>query len=114
MKFRGSVACTIEHQGSPDVYGEIGFSAPVPERCGVVRLRHERQDTTVRADSSATRGYADEFVSTNLILLQATTQARSGDRLTVAGVKIRIMSLFPRYDVHGVLDHFEVRGELWA
>lgn len=97
-----------------NLYGELGKGARKKERCGVVKLRHEIQHSTVRADSSASRGHAEEFTVSNVILLQANTVAVLRSKLEVSGVSMRIMSIFPRYDVSGKLDHYEVQGEVWV
>lgn len=114
--FTPNLDCWISKVGDAEhnVYGETEVKKPVRERCAIVRLRHEMQNTTVRADSSASRGHGNEFVSSNKILLTAKTTATHGDKLLVSGVEMRVLSLFPRYDVPGRLDHYEVVGELWA
>lgn len=112
--FLPNIPCKVHLKEDPNVYGESQVGPAIDEMCAIVRLRVESTHTTVRADSSASRGYADEFVSATLILLAPTTHARLDDMLVVMGVPVRVKSLFPRYDVSGVLDHFEARGELWA
>lgn len=106
--------CIIRKLTSLDVYGQSVLGAPKKERCAVVKLRKELQHTTVRADSSQSRGHGDEFVATNKILLDSKTAGVLGDQLTVNGYQVRIMSADPRFDASGKLDHYEVTGELWA
>lgn len=112
--FIPTIPCTVRLKYKTNVYGEASLSEPVAERCNLVRMRVESEHTTVRADSSATRGYADEFAASNVILLAPNTAARFDDQITVLGVSIRVKSLHPRYDVQGRIDHFEVRGEAWV
>ncbi len=61
--------CLIRKMTGHDRYGQPSLSAAVTERCAVVKLRKDMQHTTVRADSSQSRGHGDEFVSTNKILV---------------------------------------------
>lgn len=112
--FIPNLDCTIERQLSTDLYGAVALSPVRPERCSVVKLRSDSQHTTVRADSSGTRGFADEEVRDATVLLSPSTKAQLGDCLTVLGVKIKITSKHPRVTAFGRLDHYEVRGELWA
>lgn len=106
--------CQVRKKSGRDIYGQSTLAAPVTERCAIVKSRLESQHTTVRADASASRAYADEFVSQNKILLMPSTRAEIDDRLDVAGVSLRIKTKFPRFDVWGRLDHYEVTGEVWA
>lgn len=112
--FIPNLDCIIRKKGLPDVYGKAGTGSERPERCSIVKLRYESVHTTVRADSGATRGHADEFVTSNRILLAASTQAAIDDQLEVSGYKIRIKILHPRINVIGKVDHYEVEGEVWA
>lgn len=106
--------CKVYKQTAPDVYGQVTSGPAIPERCCVVKLKKKSDATTVRADSGASRAHADEFITENRILLTPKTKAAIDDRLDVAGVSIRVKSMFPRFDILGRLDHYEVEGELWA
>jgi hypothetical protein len=107
-------SCTITPRTGVDRYSQATLGSPRIERCSIVKAIKTSQHTTVRADSSASRGYADEFVMTNKILLLPTTIATIDSKLEVAGVSIRIKSMHPRYDAFGILDHYEVTGEAWV
>jgi hypothetical protein len=109
-----NIDCTIQKAGATDMFGQRRPGELIRERCAIVRLRHDMQHTTVRADSSASRAHADHFTTSNRILLPARTRCEMGDKLTVAGVAIRVMSIFPQHDVSGRLDHFEVSGDVWS
>lgn len=112
--FIPNLNCVIRKKGKPDIYGQVRAGASHPERCSIVKMRHESGETTVRADSGASRAHAEEFVLTNRILVASRTVAAIDDQLEVAGFKIRIKSMQPRFDVTGALDHYEVEGEVWA
>lgn len=107
----GNFYCTVQKPGAVSVYGEPTLSAPKREQCMVVRLQDEVAHTTVRADQGATRGFADEEITENILLLTLGTIAQLGDIVTVDGVKIRLTSRFIRRDAMGRADHIEVRGE---
>ena len=80
----------------------------------MIKNRLYEQHTTVRADASATRSYAEEFLLQNKILLTPKTVASFDDKLEVAGAKILVVSLNPMFDVWGRLDHYELIGSAWA
>jgi hypothetical protein len=109
-----NATCQIAKAEDTDVYGQplLGTLSPV-EKCAIVKLRKEMKHTTVRADSSQSRGHGDEFVGTHMVLLDSATVADLGDQLNVKGFKIKITSMHPRWDVTGEIDHYEVTGELW-
>lgn len=112
--FIPNLPCLLRKPGKADVYGYSVAGAGVPERCAVVKIKPESIRTTLRADAGASRGHADEFIISNLILLAKSTTAALDDQLEVIGHKIRIKLLHPRFNVLGQLDHYEVEGEMWA
>lgn len=105
--------CKIYKVTGHDLYGEQALGAAIDDKCGIVRLRKKSMHTTVRADSSASRGHGDEQQADIIILLPPTTRAAVDDKLTVSFMSIRIRDMQPRYTVFGILDHYEVRGEIW-
>jgi hypothetical protein len=110
----GRTPAVLRKNQGTDLYGQPKLGVALRELVAVVKLEFTSQHTTVRADSSASRGFADEFVTQNRFLLARTTKVAIDDQLTVAGVAVRIKTLTPRYDVWGELDHYEARGEVWA
>lgn len=82
--------------------------------CGVVHLNKKVQKSSVRADSSGTRGAADEFVSVTKILFPSSVSIANGYKFRIAGFTLKAMTVEPRYSVHGNLDHYEVDFEQWT
>jgi hypothetical protein len=111
--FIPNLDCWIRKVTGYNADGEEILAPKVLERCAIVRYRKELFHTTVRADSSATRGYADENRADIIVLLQPDTQGKIGDQLELQGMKVRIVSSFPRHNHAGVLEHNEVTGEFW-
>jgi len=113
--FRPNQTCRIQlSSGQTDVYGQPLPGRYVTERCAVVKLEISNEKTSVRADSSATRGNALEPLVASVILLPKTTQAKKDGIIEIAGVKLRIMLRHPRYDVSGQLDHYEIHATMWS
>lgn len=112
--FRPNTTCTISLvSGKTDVYGQPLPGIKVNERCAVVFLNIQSVKSAVRADAAPSNGNAREFEADANILLTKQTQANIDDVLTVQGTSLRIFSKRARYDVNGVLDHFEVTAKIW-
>lgn len=96
-----------------DVHGRGTFA---PERdCpfGAVNMAYGAQKTSVRADSSASRGAGDEIVAVrSKILVPAYVTIGIGDRFAFSGVHFEVKNLHHRHSVLGGVDHIEVDLEL--
>lgn len=113
--FRPNLTCTISvSSGKTDVYGQPTPSTKVKERCAIVKLDVKNLKSSVRADTSATRGNARELTADSVILLAKNTVANIDDILEVSGVTLRVMSKFPRHSVSGALDHYEITATVWS
>jgi hypothetical protein len=108
-----NATCQILQVEEHDMYGQAVLGLPVTEQCAIVRLRKQMKHTTVRADSSQSRGHGDEFTSQNRVLLDENTVCSLGDKLVVNGIELKVTDMHPRFDVTGEIDHYEVEGELW-
>jgi len=103
-----NVPCKVSVKTSNDVYGAPKFSVPVPSVCAIVKLMGKVQHSTVRADSGATRGHADELVADAVLLLSKKIQPEFDSVITLRGMQLRVISVRHRMDVMGRLDHYEV------
>lgn len=79
----------------------------------VVHLNLMSQDSSVRADSSASRGAADELVSEAKFLFTKMADIAIDDLVEIDGIKVEVSAVMPRYNVRGKLDHYEVDGRIW-
>jgi len=109
-----NVACKIQHPLAHDVYGEEQLSAPVGAVCNVVRLVVRSEKTSVRADSSASGGAADELTSVSRLLFKPLVKISIGDKVTVHNIELKVETLHPRFDVRGRHHHNEVDLTIWA
>lgn len=91
-----------------DNYGRPGFSDSFVQ-CpfASVTLKKVAQKTSVRADSSASRGAADEIVSNARILVPAYIVIEIGDEFEFDGNRFRVMTKHVRRSVFGRVDHIE-------
>lgn len=111
--FIANVDCTIAPHAGNDVYGKPKHGAPVKARCAMVKMAYDEKKTSVRADSSASRGNAEEIVADARLLFIKTTVIQMDDLVTVAGYQLRVIGVFPRYTVQGRLDHWQVDCSIW-
>lgn len=96
------------------VFGKEGYAAPQRIGCSVVRLANDVTPSTVRADSSASRGSADDTVADAKLLVSPKTIIKAGDVLELFGFRIEVNGVQPRINTRGQLDHFEVTGDIKA
>lgn len=95
-------------RGEP-VYADNAISV----RVDVIHLNAKIQPTSVRTDSSASRGNAEEMVAAARVLFQRQVNPQRGDRFVIHGVVMRIESIEPRVDTFGELDHWDCTLVLW-
>lgn len=99
-------------------FGEPEFREKrIPVRCAIIKLDLMRSKTAVRQDSSASRGQASEEEANVRLLFPPSFDIRIGDlvALNVAPQDmLRVLSVMPRLDIAGRLDHFQVDLEVWV
>lgn len=84
------------------------YAEPVEIGVGIVSLGSAIQKTTVRSDSSGSRGAAEETATTGVFLVASTVTARRDDMIEFMGESYRILRAEPRFTSWGKLDHFEI------
>lgn len=95
-----------------DKYAQVKFADPIDCPFAVVSLLSRADKTNVRADSSASRGSADEILSKVKILIVPTIKPGFDDVFIFNDTKHRITGVHPRYTVTGTLDHYEADLEV--
>ena len=111
--FRPNLTGHVERRRGFDAYGQAIVSAPVPIRFAMVNLRQRGGKTTVRTDSSASRGTSDE-ITTDLgrILVGKIYSIEIGDIFSFDGFSYDVSSKHVRRAITGQVDHFECELEL--
>lgn len=89
------------------------------EKCAVIWLRDEVKKTTVRSDSSATRGRAEESTADARLLFKPDVKIATGDlvEIKLRGAEmmiVEVVGLRRRIDVGGSVHHIEMEGNKWA
>jgi len=106
-------AVVTQSSGEFDGYGQRKPGKQVKLRIAVVTLRARRDRTSVRTDSSASRSNAAEIEAAVRLLFPRTFKPKIGDKVEVAGVTVRVTSVFPRIAIAGYVDHFQGDGDYW-
>lgn len=96
-----------------NVYGESSYGPARVIACAVVHLTKSQQKTSVRTDSTASRGEARENISVTKILFPSTETVAINDRLEINGQILRIIGVETRYHVLGNIDHYEADADIW-
>ena len=108
--------CLLYRRGAgKDVYNNYAFAAPISVPCTVVTVDVKVAKTSVRADSSASRGRAEEEIGLTRILFNPNIGIKDYDIVEVDGQVAEAIRIFPRRNVLGVIDHIQVdfrRGAL--
>ena len=79
-----------------------------------MKLTISSEKSSVRADSSASRGNAMELVANLKILFLPTVKIDIDDTLELNNCQFRVLGLVPRSDVNGRPDHIEVLANIWS
>lgn len=96
-----------------DAYAREIYADPIDCPFGAVNLEVGTQKTNVRADSSASRGSADEIATMRAkILVVPYVNINIGDRFELDGIRYRIQSKHTRRSIMGTIDHFECSMEI--
>lgn len=108
MAFTPNMVGQLLRPLSRDVYGRPVFADPVPCQFAIVNAKRQQQKTSVRADSSASRGMGDE-IATGLgrILVAKHETIEIGDVFMFDGDSFDVKSKHIRRSVFGEIDHFE-------
>ena len=104
--------CSLVTKIGTDLYGQDIWGEKRITKCSVIKLIKSAKNTTVRADSSGTRGHADEVVADLVALLSKRVKVFLGDVLTIEGTNFRVTGIQPVFSIMGKVDHHRVIGQI--
>lgn len=110
--FRPNLDGYIRKRGGRDLFGKASYHEPRHTRCALVNLSTMIEQTSVRADSSASRGGAFQDEVMAKILVPAGTDVDKGDRFEVMDFRLEVMRRHPRLDTQGNVDHIEIAAKI--
>lgn len=96
------------------VTGDRLFGEPVKVGLSVIRVTDDVQPTSVRADTSGSKSFADENVERGRCLMHPRVKPKNNDLLVIAGDEHRIDGVRPVFDMFGKVDHYQVELSTWV
>ncbi|WP_026610709.1 hypothetical protein [Methylocaldum szegediense] len=104
-----TIPCTITPLDEYDIYGRRKLSEARYEwLCAIVRLRANRERTSIRTDASGSSANAHEVAHDARLLMKEHFALKIGAQIVVAGHTLKVESITRRFTVHGKVDHVEV------
>ena len=114
MLFNPNTTCVLIKNTGYNAYGEQTYSKePITEPCALLDAKRSMKKSSVRADSSASRGNAQEITADFWLILLPTTEAEIDDLIEIHGTRVKIIDLIPRYGLDGHHDHTEAMCQMW-
>lgn len=114
MLFNPNATCVIIKNEGYNAYGEQIFAKEgVTENCAVLNAKRSVKKSSVRADSSASRGNAQEVIADFWLILEQDTVAEIDDLIEIHGTRVKIVDMIPRYGLDGHHDHTEAACQMW-
>ncbi|ATW57953.1 hypothetical protein CNR34_00020 [Pseudomonas phage nickie] len=96
------------------VTGDRLYGDPVKVGLSVVRVTDNMQHTSVRADTSGSKSYADENVEQGRALVHPKVEPKIGDLLIIGKDTYEVTGVRPVYDMHGGVDHYQTELSTWV
>lgn len=90
------------------VTGDRTFELPIKVGISIVRLATSVSQTSVRADKSGTKSYADEQLEKGRVLMHPRFQPKEGDKIEIFGDEYEITGVRKVFSMDGKLDHYQV------
>lgn len=107
---RMTVPCFIyKYEGSTGFGAPKYAETPIKTVCSIVDTDYDDNKTTVRTDSSATKGNAREATYDTRLLIPKHIKVDLMDKVIADGQDMKIVRISPRRNVFGRLDHIEIR-----
>lgn len=97
-----------------DVYGESQLRFVDRIKLGMVRFADSVEKSSVRADSSASRGKAEQEEFDAVMVTPLESKVQQGDIMLVDGVKLRVDMIHKRFGLRGRPGHLEVGASIWV
>jgi hypothetical protein len=111
--FRPNNKCQVQHTTGFNEYGEEVLQTAATVPCTFLQLRESTAPTPL-GNESASHGAVKEIVASSRILFPAIVDIRMGDKVTAAGLELRVYSINKKFDIKGRLDHQEVELVAWG
>ncbi|MCU8815585.1 hypothetical protein [Klebsiella quasipneumoniae] len=114
MDIAWQVEGALYKKGGMDLYGEAKYEFAAQIKMGVVSFVDSIDKTSVRADSSASRGKAEIALFDAVFIVPLSAPIAKEDVLIVNGKKMRVESIHQRWGLRGCPGHYEVGANIWV
>lgn len=89
-------------------FGRYTYAQKRTIPCGIVALNVGARKSSVRADTSGSRGQAEQMEGDGRILVPVYVKIAEGDAIYADGVWLEVNAVEPRRTVLGQLDHYQI------
>jgi hypothetical protein len=90
MKFKGNTKMMVERLNFYDEFGQAVMSIVLHSFCSVVKISQSIEKTPIRSSQAASTANSEETESISVLMMSIDDDIRLGDRITVAGMVLRI------------------------
>lgn len=111
--YQGQTTALLRKASGFDVYGKSRLGQAVVVPCSPIRFEPGMGETSIRTDRSGSQANAFEKTVIGRFLIDPTVTVAVGDQLEFSGVKMRVASVYPRYDFDGDIHHYQVDLTSW-
>lgn len=113
--FYPNLTCTIWPVSDNNEYGEKELGSPREAGCAIIYYRDQIGETSVRADSTASRGNARQSEIDVRLLVESHSVLKKGEIVQIHGFdeKLEVDRAFPRHGFGGEIHHYQVDLRIW-
>lgn len=109
-----TVGYLLQRSDEFDVTGARLYGQPVKVGLSMVRITDDTQPTSVRADTSGSKSFADENVEQGRALIHPRVVPKINDILVVGPQKLEVKGVRPIYAMDGAIDHYQTELRTWV
>ena len=100
-----------ERSNKANNFGRYSYLARRSIPCGVIFLNVSAKKSSVRADTSGSRGQAEQMEGDARILIPVFVKIKEGDVIFKDNLWLEVIEVEPRRNLLGQLDHFQIELE---
>lgn len=109
--FKGNQQCRVYDPPRSNAYGQkVPSTTSRSTKCSIVKLMRMVEKSSVRTDTSGTKGGADEVIADCKVLMSPLESIDLDSLVEVYGVRFRVTAINPQFDTKGRIHHIEVMG----
>lgn len=83
-------------------------------RFTLIRLDLSSQPTSIRTDKSGSKARANEEVLNGRVLIHPEVKVSNGCKVNIHDQDYEVVSTLPRYEMSGILNHYQADIKLWV